>query len=219
MKTVYKLVVFDLDGTLLDTLDDLTAATNAALQARGFVTRTKTEVRSFIGDGIVKLMERAVGIENYPHITQMVSDFRTYYALHCEDETKPYEGLVALLQTLRQKGVLLAVLSNKVHAATKVLVDDYFPSLFDEVMGENESAGIKRKPCPDALNTIVQKLGVEKADVVYVGDSDVDIQTAKNAEIDCISVCWGFKEEAFLRENGAKTVVKTAAELAAALGV
>ncbi len=216
---MYKLVVFDLDGTLLDTLDDLTSATNAALTKRGFPTRTKAEVRSFIGNGIVKLMERAVGIDGYPFIAQMVSDFRAYYALHCKDETQPYAGVIELLKTLRERGVLLAVLSNKVHAATKVLIDDYFPTLFDEVMGENEAAGIKRKPCPVALNAIMQTLGVTKKETAYVGDSEVDIQTANNAGVDCISVAWGFKDEAFLRKNGATRIVKTDKELYTALGI
>ncbi len=216
---MYKLVVFDLDGTLLDTLDDLTAATNAALRAHGFATRTKTEVRSFIGDGIVKLMERAVGIENYPDIPQMVGDFRAYYAVHCKDETRPYEGVIPLLTTLKKSGYLLAVLSNKVHAATQTLINDYFPNLFDEVMGENESAGIKRKPCPTALFKIMETLGVTQAETVYVGDSEVDLQTATNGGVDCISVCWGFKDENFLLAQGAKKVVKTDKELANALGI
>ncbi len=214
---MYKLVVFDLDGTLLDTLDDLTSATNAALKKHGYSTRTKAEVRSFIGDGIVKLMERAVGKEG-ADIPQMIVDFRAHYAVHCKDETRPYAGVKDLLKRLRERGVLLAVLSNKVHAATETLINDYFPDTFNQVMGENEAAGIKRKPCPVALNTIIQNCGVEKKETAYVGDSEVDLQTAANAGVDCISVCWGFKDEEFLKENGAKTVVKTDKELFQALG-
>ncbi len=215
---MYKLIVFDLDGTLLNTLDDLTASTNAALMKHGFLSRTREEVRSFIGDGIVKLMERAVGVE-YPHISEMVADFRAYYAVHCKDETQPYTGILPLLRALREKGYLLAVLSNKVHAATVTLIDDYFPDTFDEVMGENEAAGIKRKPCPVALNTIMEKLGVQKCETAYVGDSEVDLLTAQNAEVDCISVTWGFKDEAFLLERGAKYIARTDEELARLLGI
>ena len=210
---MYKLVVFDLDGTLLDTLDDLTASTNAALRLHGFPTRNREEVRSFIGDGIVKLLERSVGIENYPRITEMVADFRAYYGVHCKDETKPYAGVMDVLQALRQRGVKLAVLSNKVHAATQALIADYFPDVFDEVMGENEAAGIKRKPSPVALLKILEKQGVEKAETAYVGDSEVDIQTARNAGVDCVSVTWGFKEESFLEERGANRIARTANEL------
>ncbi|MBE5744856.1 MAG: HAD family hydrolase [Clostridiales bacterium] len=210
---MYKLVVFDLDGTLLDTLDDLTASTNAALRLHGFPTRNREEVRSFIGDGIVKLLERSVGIENYPRITEMVADFRAYYGAHCKDETKPYTGVMDVLQALRQRGVKLAVLSNKVHAATQALIADYFPDVFDEVMGENEAAGIKRKPSPIALLKILEKQGVEKAETAYVGDSEVDIQTARNAGVDCVSVTWGFKEESFLKEQGANRIARTANEL------
>lgn len=210
---MYKLVVFDLDGTLLDTLDDLTASTNAALLTHGFPIRTKEEVRSFIGDGIVKLLERSVGIENYPRIQEMVLDFRAYYGEHCKDATRPYAGVLSLLQTLREKGLKLAVLSNKVHAATQELIADYFPDTFDVVMGENEAAGIKRKPSPVALLKIMETLNVKETETAYVGDSEVDIQTAKNAGVDCISVCWGFKAKEFLEEHGAQKIVDTALAL------
>ncbi len=210
---MYKLVVFDLDGTLLDTLDDLTASTNAALTAHGFPTRTREEVRSFIGDGIVKLLERSVGIENYPRIEEMIKNFRAYYKEHCKDETRPYEGIIPLLHSLKEKGIILGVLSNKVHAATQELIADYFPNIFDMVMGENEAAGIKRKPSPVALLKMIETLGVGKAETAYVGDSEVDIQTARNAEVDCVSVTWGFKSERFLKEQGATQIVNTAAAL------
>lgn len=204
---MYKLVVFDLDGTLLDTLDDLTASTNAALTMHGFPTRTREEVRSFIGDGIVKLLERSVGVENYPRMEEMIKNFRAYYKEHCKDATCPYAGIMTLLPALREKGIKLAVLSNKVHAATQELIADYFPNLFDVVMGENEAAGIKRKPSPVALLKIMEDTGFSKAETAYVGDSEVDIQTARNAEVDCISVTWGFKNESFLKEQGAKYLV------------
>ena len=210
---MYKLIVFDLDGTLLDTLDDLTASTNAALVKHGFPTRTREEVRSFIGDGIVKLMERSIPVQNYPRLTETIADFRAYYGEHCKDETKPYAGITELLQTLKARGIKLAVLSNKVHAATKTLIADYFPNVFDEVMGENEAAGILRKPSPVALLKIMENLGVTATETAYVGDSQVDIQTAKNADVDCVSVTWGFKTESFLKEYGATMLASTAKAL------
>lgn len=204
---MYKLVVFDLDGTLLDTLDDLTSSTNAALTAHGFPTRTRAEVKSFIGDGIVKLLQRSVGIENYPKMDELIAIFRAYYKEHCKDETRPYAGIMPLLYSLKEKGLLLGVLSNKVHAATVQLIADYFPDIFDMVMGENEAAGIKRKPSPVALLKMMETLGVEKCETAYVGDSEVDIQTASNAGVDCMSVTWGFKDESFLKANGATNIV------------
>ncbi|MBE7084449.1 MAG: HAD family hydrolase [Clostridiales bacterium] len=210
---MYKLAVFDLDGTLLDTLDDLTASANFALHAYGYPTRTKAEIRSFIGDGIVKLMERSAGITDRKIVDELVASFRAYYAVHCKDETRPYAGIIALLQMLRKSGIKLAVLSNKVHTATQQLIGDYFPDTFDEVMGENEAKGILRKPSPTALLAIMERMGVSKEETVYIGDSEVDIQTSKNAGVDCISVTWGFKDEAFLRANGAMAIADSTKEV------
>ena len=204
---MYKLAVFDLDGTLLDTLDDLTASANYALSAYGYPTRTKAEIRSFIGDGIVKLMERSAGMTDKKIVDELIGVFRGHYAEHCKDATRAYAGINELLASLRSLGIKLAVLSNKVHYATQKLVADYFPDTFDEVMGENEAKGILRKPSPTALLAIIESLGVTKGETVYIGDSEVDIQTSRNAGVDCISVTWGFKDEKFLLDNGATTIV------------
>ena len=203
---MYKLIVFDLDGTLLDTLDDLTAAVNAALKGAGLPLRTREEVRTFIGNGIVKLMERAVGAPR-TDFDKMMQAFREYYALHCQDKTRIYDGVEEMLSALKKTGVKLAVLSNKADFATKKLVQSYFADVFDSAIGENESAGIAKKPSPTALFALMEKWGVTQAETLYVGDSEVDIQTAKNAGVRCLSVAWGFKDEAFLRENGATDVV------------
>ena len=210
---MYKTIVFDLDGTLLNTLDDLADATNAALTACGLKTRTIDEVRAFVGNGAVKLMERAVGEENL-HLTEnALAEFKQYYAAHCADKTAPYAGILPLLQTLKDKGVKTAVLSNKPDFAVKSLAESYFQGLLLEAVGENEAAGVRKKPAPDALFTVMNGLSADPQTTVYVGDSEVDIQTAKNAGVDCICVTWGFRDKAFLEEQGGTRFVDTPAEI------
>ena len=204
---MYETIVFDLDGTLLDTLDDLTAAVNFALTKNHLKTRTREEVRNFIGNGIVKLMERAVGEPEKADFTQILQDFKVYYKEHCSVYTKPYDGIMELLSALKNRGVKLAMLSNKADFAVKMLAKEYFGDLFLEAIGENEEAGIRKKPAPDSLFAVLQHLGTDKTATVYVGDSEVDIQTAQNAGVDCISVTWGFKDKEFLIDNGATVLV------------
>ena len=212
----YRLAIFDLDGTVLDTLDDLADSVNAVLPANGYPTHTKQTVCSFVGNGIKKLIERAVpnGIA-VAEVARVLSAFEAYYALHCADKTAPYEGISEMLASLRAAGVKTAVLSNKADFATQALCHEYFPGVFDVVAGEREKEGIPKKPAPDALFAIMKQCGATAADTVYIGDSDVDILTAANAGVDAILVSWGFRDEAFLRERGAKTVVHTAKELKA----
>ncbi len=209
---MYKAFVFDLDGTLLDTLDDLTNAVNYALQEVGLPSRTKDEVRSFVGDGIARLIERAVG-EHTEKAPMALALFKEYYALHCAEKTKPYEGILPLLQTLKEKGIKTAVLSNKADFAVKSLAKSYFDGLLLEAVGENESAGIFKKPAPDSLLAVIERLEVTKAQTLYIGDSDTDIQTAKNAGVDCICVTWGFREKEFLQNHGGKRFVDKPSEL------
>jgi phosphoglycolate phosphatase len=209
----YSLVAFDLDGTLLDTLDDLTSAVNAALKEYAFPLRTKAQVCAFIGNGIKNLIERAIGEKDHPLFERVFSYFKGYYKEHCAKKTAPYAGVMELLKALKENGVKTAVLSNKADFATKMLVKKYFGDLIDQAAGENESAGIRKKPAPDALFSIMQTLGETKENTVYVGDSDVDIQTAKNAGVDCISCTWGFRDRKFLEENGGKIFVNTPLEI------
>lgn len=209
---MYRTVIFDLDGTLLDTLDDLTASVNFALGSFALPTRTKEEVRAFVGNGIVKLIERAIGYE-HPLFEKIFQAFREHYGAHCKDKTKEYDGITPLLLELKARGVQTAVVSNKADFAVKTLAAEYFPNLLQEAVGENEGAGIAKKPAPDSLLAVMKSLNAEKETTVYVGDSEVDIQTAKNAGVDCISVVWGFKDEAFLKANGAKTLVKEPFEI------
>ena len=210
---MYETIVFDLDGTLLNTLDDLADATNAALTACGLKTRTIDEVRAFVGNGVAKLIERAVGAE-YQHLTaNVLAEFKAYYAVHCADKTAPYAGVLPLLQTLKKKGIKTAVLSNKPDFAVKSLAESYFYGLLLEAVGENEAAGIRKKPAPDALFTVMDGLSADPKTTVYVGDSEVDIQTAKNAGVDCICVTWGFRDKAFLQEQGGVCFVDTPEEI------
>ena len=199
---MYSTVIFDLDGTLLDTLDDLWDAVNAALAQYRLPLRSREEVRTFVGNGIVKLIERAVGDKNHPDLVGVLQAFKAYYGEHCKDKTLPYEGIMSLLQKLKERGVKTAVVSNKADFAVKVLAEEYFGGLLSVAVGENEEGGIRKKPAPDSLLAVMQTLGAEPRSVVYVGDSEVDIQTAQNAGVDCISVTWGFKDKEFLVENG-----------------
>ncbi len=204
---MYENIVFDLDGTLLDTLDDLTNAVNAAMTACHLPTHTREAVCAFVGNGIVKLIERALGEENAPCFERAFSVFKAYYGEHCADKTRPYDGILSLLKELQERGIKTAVLSNKADFAVKALAKTYFDGLLLQAVGENEAAGIRKKPAPDALFAIIKELNASKENTAYVGDSEVDIQTANNAGVDCICATWGFREEAFLRANGGKIFV------------
>ena len=214
---MYKTVVFDLDGTLLDTLDDLWLSVNAALQKFGLPVRTRDEVRAFIGNGIVKLMQRASGLLEGERFDGVLAEFKRHYGEHCEDNTKPYEGIMLLLQELRARGVQTAVVSNKADFAVKKLAESYFQGLLQEAVGEDEEHGIRKKPAPDSLLAVMERLGADRQATVYVGDSEVDIQTANNALVPCVSVTWGFKDREFLIKNGATVLVDSVEELLSVL--
>lgn len=199
---VYKLIIFDLDGTILDTLEDLTDSTNYALAKHHFPEKTIDEVRSFVGNGIGRLIARAVpdGTRDTV-ISQVLADFKAYYGVHCADKTRPYDGILELIRALRDEGLQTAVVSNKADFAVQELCRRYFPELFDFVVGERE--GIRRKPYPDSVLKALSGLGVGKRETLYVGDSEVDIETAENAGIDIVSVEWGFRKRDFLLAHGA----------------
>jgi phosphoglycolate phosphatase len=210
-------VLFDLDGTLLDTLDDLHAAVNFVLEKYRLPIRTRDEVRAFIGNGIVKLMERSVGagMRSMVNLDDVVTDFKAYYGAHCQEKTKPYDGVMELLANLKKAGVKVGVVSNKAHFATAQLCEYYFGDLVDVAIGENEAGGVRKKPAPDSVFAAIEAVGgVDPSLVVYVGDSEVDIQTAMNAGVDCVSVCWGMKDREFLVENGASVLIDTVEALA-----
>ncbi len=208
----YKLAVFDMDGTILNTLEDLADSTNYALKANGLPERTIDEVRRFVGNGIRLLIERAVPTDTDKELTDKVFDtFKEYYKTHCAVKTRPYDGIKDVLLELRKAGCLTAVVSNKADFAVQDLCKDYFDNLFDFAIGERE--GIKKKPAPDSVFEVLSKLNVEKADAVYIGDSDVDFATSVNAGMDVIMVGWGFRDAEFLREKGVKRIIKQPSEI------
>lgn len=202
----YKLVIFDLDGTVLNTLDDLADSVNHALTAHAFPPRTVDEVRAFVGNGIRKLISCAVpqGTDE-KSVEAVFSEFVAYYGEHCALKTCPYPGITALLRDLRADGYLLAVLSNKADFAVSALCEQYFPGAFDSVAGEKQ--GIPRKPDPAGVHAMLAQLGVSAEDAVYIGDSDVDVLTAANSGLDCICVDWGFRSREQLEQAGAAVTV------------
>lgn len=205
---MYKTYIFDLDGTLLDTLSDLAAAVNYALRTHGMPEHSIDDVRRFVGNGVRKLMERAIpdGATN-PQFDETFATFRQYYMAHSLDTTRPYEGIPEALAALKARGCRLAVVSNKMMAATQELCQHFFPDTIEVAIGENEAEGIRKKPAPDTVFAALKALGVGKEGAVYVGDSDVDIETARNSGLPCISVLWGFRDRDFLIQHGAKTFI------------
>lgn len=210
----YSTYIFDLDGTLLDTLADLAAAVNYALRQHGMPEHTIDDVRRFVGNGVRKLMERAIPDgEKNPDFEATFATFREYYMHHSLDTTRPYPGIIETLEALKAKGCRLAVVSNKMMAATKELCQHFFADTIEVAIGENEAAGIRKKPAPDTVFEALRQLGEEKDSAVYVGDSDVDLETANNSGLPCISVLWGFRDRDFLIQHGAKTFISAPSEL------
>lgn len=215
----YKAVIFDLDGTLLDTLDDLFDSVNHTMDIFAYPNRTREEVRRFVGNGVNKLIERAVpGGADDPMLEAAIREFRSYYAAHSEIKTRAYDGVPELIERLKDEGIVTAVVSNKLHRATAALCGKYFPDI-RVVCGERESEGIRRKPYPDMVFRAAEEMCVPLSECVYVGDSEVDLETAENAGIDCISVLWGFRDEETLRRHGASVFAGDTSELYRAITV
>lgn len=208
----YSTYIFDLDGTLLSTLGDLAASTNHALRINGMPEHTEDEVRRFVGNGVRVLIERAVpGGESNPRFDTVLADFKRHYMEHSLDMTQPYPGVVEMLAGLRERGKRVAVVSNKFYAATQNLCRHFFGSLVEVAIGERE--GIRKKPAPDTVVEALKQLGVGRGGAVYIGDSDVDVVTARNSGLPCISVLWGFRDKDFLLEHGAATFISEPSEL------
>ncbi|MCF0244560.1 MAG: HAD-IIIA family hydrolase [Bacteroidaceae bacterium] len=207
-----KSIIFDLDGTLLDTLRDLANAVNHALKKNGMPERSIDEVRQFVGNGVRKLMERAVpdGIAD-DAFDAVFRDFRTYYSEHSLDYTKPYEGIADALRTLKQSGLRMAIVSNKMEEATEALRQHFFADTIETAIGDAPER--RRKPAPDGVFEAMRRLGVTADECVYVGDSDVDYLTARNAAVPCISVLWGFRDRTLLESLGATNFCETPQEL------
>lgn len=208
----YNTYIFDLDGTLLDTLTDLAASCNYALLQHGMAQRTIDEVRMFVGNGVKKLMERAIpdGLAN-PQFNEVYQCFRQHYLKHGLDHTAPYPGVLPMLAELKRRNKKIAVVSNKFYRATQELCKHFFDQYVEVAIGERE--GIKKKPAPDTVLEALAQLGVTGDNAVYIGDSDVDIATANNCQLPCISVLWGFRDKDFLLRSGATTLINTPEEL------
>lgn len=213
-----KCVIFDLDGTLLYTLEDLKNSVNFALKTNGFKERSIDEVREFVGNGIESLMRKSVP-QNISEKTfqSCFEDFKSHYRIHSEDNTEEYDGITEMLKALKQNNILLAVVSNKADFAVKTLCNKYFPELLDVVFGERE--GIKRKPSPDSVNEVVKLLNTEKVNCLYVGDSDVDVKTAHNAGIKCIACTWGFRSRNVLEKENPEYIIDSVTEILKIVGV
>ncbi|MCI6268493.1 MAG: HAD-IA family hydrolase [Clostridiales bacterium] len=212
-----KAVIWDLDGTLLNTLDDLAASVNAALAMNGMPLRSTEEVRAFVGNGIRNLMIRAVpGGEANPAFDKALEDFIRHYGAHSRDRTRPYDGILEMLDRLSAAGVKHAIVSNKIDFAVKALSRAYFGERMCAAIGDDPSRA--RKPAPDSVLAAMREMGVTAQETVYVGDSDVDVLTARNAGVPCVAVLWGFRDEACLRAAGAERLARTPDELREIIG-
>lgn len=201
-----------MDGTLLNTLEDLYRSTNAALARYGFPGRTLEEVRQFVGNGAINLMRRAVPDgEADPHFTDCLRAFKEHYGTHLNDHTGPYDGILSLLKKLQEDGYPMAIVSNKPDFAVRQLNERFFGGLIGVAIGESE--GVRRKPAPDTVERAAKELGVRMEDCIYVGDSEVDLLTAENCQIPCVSVTWGFRSRETLLSLGAKQTAGDTEEL------
>lgn len=199
-------VIFDLDGTILDTLCDLRDSVNFALEKNGLPCRDTEEIRSFVGNGIRLLIERAVPDNTKTEIIdKCFVDFKTHYKNNSANATKPYDGIIDVLNQLKNKGVKLSVVSNKADFAVQILVDKYFDGIFDYAVGEKE--GIRRKPYPDAVLEAMEYLCADKTKTVYIGDSEVDIETAVNSHVPCVAVTWGFRDKMVLESLNPEYII------------
>lgn len=209
----YKAAIFDLDGTLLNTLEDLWSAVNHTMDKYGYPHRTIQEVRSFVGNGVDRLIMLCLpnGSDD-KYFEDAKLEYRRYYAEHSEEKTRPYDGIIDMIDSLENYGIKTAVVSNKIHIATVDLCKKYFPNI-KNVCGERESEGIRRKPNPDMVIESARLLGVSLKDTVYIGDSEVDIETSRRAEVDCISVLWGFRDRDYLESVGGKVFAEKPADI------
>lgn len=210
----YESYIFDLDGTLLNTLGDLAASCNYALRSYGFPEHSVDDVRRFVGNGVRLLMTRAIpGGDGNPKFEECYACFREHYLHHGLDTTAPYPGIMDMIRSLKDGGRHIAVVSNKFYEATQELVRHFFGDEIKVAIGERPD--IRKKPAPDTVNEALRQLGVPRTTAVYIGDSDVDIDTARNSGMPCISVLWGFRDKDFLIGHGATTLVSRPEEILA----
>lgn len=208
----YKALICDLDGTLLNTLEDLMDSVNYGLENRGMRKITLEQTRRYVGNGVAKLIERAVPEGTSKEDTaEILKDFRSYYNEHSQDKTKPYDGVVEMLTRAKSAGMKLAIVSNKIDSAVGELAEVYFPGLIDVAIGETPD--VPKKPAPDMIYKALRELGVESEDAVFIGDSDVDVATGLNSGVDMVTVLWGFRDREELEEAGAKLFIEKPEEL------
>lgn len=207
-----ELYIFDMDGTILNTIDDIAGAINYVLDIHGYPRRTVDEVKSFVGNGLKRALELSLPNSVAGDVlNQLFTELVAYYNEHSNIMTRPYEGIVEVIHKLREQGKIVAVVSNKRVEAVRDLCDIYFAGCFDMALGDQD--GIARKPAPDMTNMVIEHYGILKDKCVYIGDSDVDLMTARNTEIDCIAVTWGFRTREFLVEHGATMIIDRPEEL------
>ena len=208
----YDTIIFDLDGTLLNTLDDLRDSLNDILAQKGYSARSLEEVRRFVGNGVRNLIRLSVpGHCSEEEVTQCLEEFKEHYKHNMQNKTRPYNGIMELLLDLNRFNYKLAIVSNKYDAAVKSLAKTYFGNLIPVAIGESQD--IKRKPSPDSVYEAVKELGSELSNTIFVGDSETDAQTAMNAGIPCIGVTWGFRSREVLRSAGVDYLIDTPREL------
>lgn len=208
----YKAIVFDLDGTLTDTLYDLKESTNYALREMGWPERSLEEIKHFVGNGVRRLMEQAVPSDaEEMEFDECFEIFQKHYIAHCQDHTNLYPGVGALLAELKERGYKTAIVSNKIQAGVNELYNRFFQGLIDIAIGETNE--MRRKPFPDMVFSALDKMEVTPEEAIYIGDSEVDMATARNAGLPCISVLWGFRDRDFLKEIGAFQMVEKPEEI------
>lgn len=208
----YDTIIFDLDGTLLNTLDDIRDSLNVALAKKGYPLKTLEEVRSFVGDGVKTLVKRSVPSScTDAEIHDILTDYKTDYKLNMENKTRPYNGIMELLLNLHRYNYKMAIVSNKYDSAVKSLSKTYFGNIIPVAIGE--STDVKRKPAPDSVFEAVKELGADLGRTILVGDSEVDVATAKSAGIPCIGVTWGFRSREILNQAGVDFIIDTPKEI------
>lgn len=202
-----KLVIFDLDGTLLYTLEDLMHSVNFSLDLFGYETKTLEEVSSYVGNGVEYLMRQATPRDiDEKEFGLCYACFKDHYSKHCCENTRPYDGIVETLSILKERGVKVGIVSNKFQSAAEDVCEHYFNGLYDVVKGESDDC--RRKPAPDGINMICSQYGVDNDEVIFFGDSEVDVKTAENAGVYCVSVLWGYRDRETLTEHGAKLFIE-----------
>lgn len=208
----YNTIIFDLDGTLMDTLKDLWLSVNYSLRTNNLPERSLEEVRTYVGNGVRLLIQRAIPEDSDEQtLNAVLQTFKEYYQAHCKDNSTPYDGIADAMRTLRQQGRRIAIVSNKPQFGVTELHEEWFKDLAEVAVGERE--GVRRKPAPDMVEVALKELGVSKDGAVYIGDSDVDIATAANSGMPCVSVLWGFRDKNFLTKHGATQFAEKPSDL------